>query len=104
MSQTSIFIKMVCKPGKRDEAVAALETMLPQVEAEPGTLVYSFHRDAGDEDVLWIFELYRDGDALAVHSGSDAMKQLMGSFGDLTAEPPMFVMATPTDTSKGLPS
>ena len=55
MTQTSLFVKMVFQPGKRDEGVAALETMLPVVAGEPGTLVYSFHRDAGDENTVWIF-------------------------------------------------
>ena len=49
MAQTSLFVKMVFQPGKRDEGVELLSTMLPQVETEPGTLIYSFHLDAGDE-------------------------------------------------------
>lgn len=104
MSQTSLFVKMVANPGKRDEVLAALDEMLPQVQREDGTLVYSFHLDAGDENAIWVFELYRDGDALAAHAGSDAMAELMGSFGDILAEPPLMVMATPTAGAKGLPS
>jgi len=104
MTQTSLFVKMVFQPGKRDEGIAALETMLPVVAEESGTLVYSFHRDAGDENTVWIFELYTDGDALAVHGGSDAMAALFGTLGGLMAEPPMMVMATPTAAAKGLPS
>lgn len=104
MTQTSLFLKMVFQPGKRDEGIAALETMLPVVAGEPGTLVYSFHRDAGDENAVWIFELYSDGDALGVHGGSDAMKELFGTLAGLMAEPPMMVMATPTGSAKGLPN
>jgi quinol monooxygenase YgiN len=104
MAQTSLFVKMVFQPGKRDEGVAALATMLPQVESEDGTLVYSFHADAGEEDTVWIFELYRDGDALTAHGSSDAMKAMFGSLNGLLAEPPMMVMATPTAGNKGLPS
>ena len=104
MTQTSLFVKMVFQPGKRDEGVAALETMLPVVAGEPGTLVYSFHRDAGDENTVWIFELYSDGDALGVHCGSDAMKELFGTLTGLMAEPPMMVMSTPTGNAKGLPN
>jgi quinol monooxygenase YgiN len=104
MAQTSLFVKMVAQPGKRDEVVAALETMLPQVAQEEGTLVYSFHLDAGDENTVWVFELYTDGDALAAHGGSDAMKSCFGTLGPLFAEPPMMVMATPTAGAKGLPS
>ena len=104
MTQTSLFVKMVFAPGKRDDGVAALETMLPVVADEPGTLVYSFHRDAANEDTVWIFELYSDGDALGLHGGSDAMKELFGTLGGLMAEPPMMVMATPTGDAKGLPN
>jgi quinol monooxygenase YgiN len=104
MTQTSLFVKMVCKPGTRDRAVEALGAMLPQVESEPGTLIYSFHLDAGDEDALWIFELYTDGDALAAHGSSDAIKAMGAAMADLLAEPPTMIMATPTDANKGLPS
>lgn len=104
MAQTSLFVKLTTQPGKRDEAVAALERMLPTVHAEEGTLVYSFHLDAANADVIWVFELYTDGDALGVHAGSPAMAELVGSFGDLLAAPAEMIMATPTAASKGLPS
>lgn len=104
MAQTSLFVKMVAQPGKRDEIVAALETMLPQVAQEDGTLVYSFHLDAADENTVWIFELYSDGDALAAHGGSDAMANCFGLLGPLFAEPPLMVMTTPVPGAKGLPS
>jgi quinol monooxygenase YgiN len=104
MAQTSLFVKMVFQPGTRDQAVEALSTMLPQVESEPGTLVYSFHNDASDENTVWIFELYTDGDALAVHGGSDAIKGMFGKIGGLFAEPPTMIMTTPVGGNKGLPS
>ena len=104
MAQTSVFVKLTAQPGKRDEAIAALERMLPTVHAEEGTLVYSFHRDAGNEDVLWVFELYTDGDALGVHAQSPAMAELIGSFGDLLGAPAEMHLATPTANGKGLPS
>jgi quinol monooxygenase YgiN len=104
MAQTSLFVKLTTQPGKRDEAIAALERMLPTVHEEEGTLVYSFHLDAGNADVIWVFELYTDGDALGVHAGSPAMAELVGSFGDLLAAPAEMIMATPTAAGKGLPS
>jgi quinol monooxygenase YgiN len=103
MTQTSLFVKMVFQPGKRDEGVAALETMLPTVESEGGTLIYSFHLDAGEENTVWIFELYSDSEALGIHGGSEAMGALFGVLTPLMAEPPMMVMATPTANAKGLP-
>ena len=104
MTQTSLFVKMVFQDGKRDEGVAALDTMLPTVSAEEGTLVYSFHLDARDANTVWIFELYTDGDALGIHGGSEAMAALFGTLTPIMAESPMMVMATPTANGKGLPS
>jgi quinol monooxygenase YgiN len=104
VTQTSLFVKMVFQDGKRDEGVATLETMLPQVATEPGTLVYSFHLDSGDENTVWIFELYTDGDALGVHGGSDAIKAMFGKIGGLFAEPPTMIITTPVGGNKGLPS
>ncbi|MEY4130417.1 MAG: hypothetical protein RLZZ31_541 [Actinomycetota bacterium] len=103
MSQTSLFVKLTLQPSKRDEVFAALEEMLPTVEQEEGTLVYSFHRDAGDENVIWIFELYSDGDALQAHSSSPALGELFGKIGPHFADAPLMVMATPGARGKGLP-
>lgn len=104
MAQRSLFVKMKFQEGRRDEGVAALETMLPTVNGEDGTLVYSFHLDSADPDTVWIFELYTDDAALGVHGGSEAMAALGGMIGGLIAEPPMMVMAEPTASNKGLPS
>ena len=107
MTQTSLFVKMVFQDGKRDEGVAALETMLPTVESEEGTLVYSFHLDAADANTVWIFELYADGDALGIHGGSEAMGALFGVLMPMLEAidgNPMMVKATPTPQSKGLPA
>ena len=104
MSQTSLIVKMVFQDGKRADALASFEKARPAVLAEDGTLVYSLHLDAGDENTLWVFELYSDGDALAAHGGSDALKQLFEEIGPLFAEAPAMSMATPVDGAKGLPS
>jgi quinol monooxygenase YgiN len=104
MAQTSLFVKMVFQPGKRDEGVEILSSMLPQVETEAGTLVYSFHLDSGDENTVWIFELYTDGDALAAHGGSDAIAAMFGKIGGLFAEPPVMTVTIPVGGNKGLPS
>ena len=102
MTQTSLFVKFTAKPGRRDEALAALQEAAAAVEAEDGTLVYSFHLDKGDADVVWGFELYADDEALTVHSSSDALATLLGALGDVLAEPPMMAMADPA-IAQGLP-
>lgn len=96
-TKTSSFVKLTAQPGRRDELLAALQKMLPTVAEEDGTEVYSFHLDRGDENAIWIFELYTDDDALAAHSSSDAMKVLFEDLGGLLGEAPLMVFTTPTD-------
>lgn len=97
MAKTSSFVKFVSHPGRREELLAALREMLPAVEHEDGTEVYSFHLDRGDDNTVWLFELYRDDEALAGHTSTEAMKSLLGALPSLLGEPPVMVFATPTD-------
>ena len=96
-TKTAAFVKLVAHPGKRDELAAAMREMFPAVGDEDGTLIYALHLDKNDDNAVWVFELYRDDDALAAHSGSDAMKGLLGSLPPLLAEPPVMAFTTPTD-------
>ena len=93
--------KLPLKEGARDAFLAAYEGMNAQVAEEAGTEIYILHFDRKDENVAYIYELYTDNDALAVHSGSDAMKALMGALGDVMAGAPELIMLTP-DAGKGL--
>jgi quinol monooxygenase YgiN len=101
MSKIAVFAKLTAQPGQRDQLRAALEKMGPAVEQEQGTLLYALHEDSGDDNVLWMYELYADDAALAAHSGSDAMKDLIGSFGGLLGAPPELTLARPV-VAKGL--
>jgi quinol monooxygenase YgiN len=101
MAKPSVFVKLTAKPGKRDELVAAFAPMLGAVADEAGTEVYSVHLDNKDEDVAWIFEMYADEDALAVHSSSETMKALGAAFGELLAD--VVLTMTTAQSGKGLP-
>lgn len=100
-TKTSSFVKLTAQPGRRDDLLAALQKMLPVVADEEGTEVYSFHLDRGDENAIWIFELYTDDGALAAHSSTDAMKGLIEDLGALLGDAPLMVFTTPTD-AKGI--
>ena len=73
MSKTAVFAKFTAAPGKRDELVQALMPMLASVESEAGTEIYAMH--TADEDTVWFYEVYSDGDAFKAHSGGDAIKE-----------------------------
>jgi quinol monooxygenase YgiN len=65
--------------GKEAELEAALSEMVGKVEGETGTLVYALHRKRGEPGTFVFYELYDGQDAVAAHSGSDAMKELQGT-------------------------
>jgi quinol monooxygenase YgiN len=84
MPKVAVIAKLTAAEGKRDDLQAALADMgMRNVAGEPGTLIYSLNTDTRDPNVLWFFELYEDGDALAAHGGSEGMKELGKAIGSL---------------------
>ncbi|MGY9073592.1 MAG: putative quinol monooxygenase [Acidimicrobiales bacterium] len=83
MAKPALLAKLTAKDGMRDDLIAVIADLgMKNVSGEPGTEIYAAHKDQGDENVVWFYELYTDGDALAAHGGSDAMK----AFGQATRE------------------
>ncbi len=101
MAKTSLIAKLPLKAGTRDRFVAAFAPMLEQVNEEPGTEFYVLHLDDADENLVWVYELYTDADALAAHSSSDAMAAFFGQIGDFIDGAPELIQVTPV-AGKGL--
>ena len=100
MAKISLIAKLTCAEGKNDEFEAALGDMIAASNEEAGLEIYSAHR-INDTDEYVFFELYTDGDALAVHGKGDAMKPAMKAIGAFMAGPPEVNMMTPI-VAKGL--
>jgi quinol monooxygenase YgiN len=70
--------KMTSKPGQRD---ALLALLLRGAEDMPGCLSYIIARDTGDEDAVWITEVWEDEashhDSLRLPSVRDAIAKAM---------------------------
>ena len=101
MSKVSVIAKIPLKPGNRDELVAAFEPMLEQVNKEAGTEIYILCSDQADENLVWVYELYSDSDAMGAHSSSETMVSLLGVVGGLLEGEPGFHILTPI-AGKGL--
>jgi quinol monooxygenase YgiN len=115
--------RMVAKPGRRDELIAALEPVFPKAEREPGTELYvmlvnartlenSGNGDADTEvvvtdhpDEVWFFELYDDERAVKAHDDGFALDEATSNLApivrELLAEPSTVVQAIPT-RAKGI--
>lgn len=101
MSKITLIAKLVAADGKADELADALGQLCAAAEEEAGLEIYSAHRAHDDEGAFYFFEMYADGDALAVHGKGDAMKAAMGALGELLAGRPEVTMMTPV-AAKGL--
>src|SRR5437764_14791899 len=101
MPSVALFSRVKAKEGTGEELVAAFRPVFEQVEKEPGTLVYVLNRSNDDPELFWVSELYADADALAAHSGSDAMAAASPALGELIAEAEL-VIGEPV-LAKGVP-
>lgn len=96
MSKVAVIAKITAASGKRADVIEQLKPMFPQAAAEAGTELYILHEDASDPDVLWMYELYTDHDALQVHSSSEAMGALIVALGgELMGAPPELIVLNP---------
>ena len=101
MAKTSMIVKLTAKAGRRADLLAALDRMLVAVNDEEGTEIYAFNLDTTDENSVWIYELYSSDEAMATHSGSEAMMALLTEAGDLLGDTPLMVLTTPV-AGKGI--
>ena len=74
MSKVSVWAKFDLQPGKRDEAIGIIQEAIDAVESEPGTLMYLVHTDPENEDLLYLYEMYENQDALVAHGGAEWIK------------------------------
>jgi len=80
----TIVAKLKVKAGSEGAFQAEMEKMIAHVKAnEPGTLTYLLYRAAADPTQFVVYENYVDAEAMATHSGSDAMMAFFGASGGL---------------------
>ncbi len=101
MSKITLIAKLTAAEGKADALAAGLSDVVAAAAEEPGLEVYSAHRSNDDPNVFYFFEMYADGDALAVHGKGDGMKAAMGALGSLLGGKPEISLLTPV-AAKGL--
>ena len=80
--------------GKEEEMAKALSDIIPKVQEEDGTLVYTLHRDMNDPAKFMFYEKYKDSDALMVHSTTPHFKELFKTLKSLLAGEPEISMYT----------
>jgi quinol monooxygenase YgiN len=71
------------RPGTRDLFLDAVAPMVAATLEEPGCRAYAFTPDPGDGDLIRLWELWDDEDALAGHFASAHMADWRARSGDL---------------------
>jgi quinol monooxygenase YgiN len=94
-----LIVKLTAVPGKRDEMIAILKESAANM---PGCLSYVLAKDAGDENLVWVTEVWDSAashDAsLSVPSVKNAMprvKPLLSNFERIAATTPIWGSSLP---------
>ena len=95
MSKVALIAKLTSDPANAAEVEAALAATCEAAAEEAGLEIYSAHKDTGEDGVYWFFELYTDGEALAVHGKGDGMRAAMGALGGLLTSKAEISMLSP---------
>jgi quinol monooxygenase YgiN len=103
MPKVAVIAKLTAQDGKRDDLAQAFEQGIENAQGEEGTLFYILNADVKDANVLWLYELYTDEEAVKAHSTSDAFKALGPVMAPFMAGRPELIMLNPLK-GKGLPS
>ena len=90
---------ITCKPGRRDEVLAAFREIIPAVHAEKGCIEYgaTLDTDGGPfakfgPDTFVVIEKWESMDHLKAHGASEHMKAYGAKNKDLVAERAVHVL------------
>jgi quinol monooxygenase YgiN len=103
MSEIVVVAEVGIAEGKRDEALAALQTLCEETHAkDDGCLLYALQLDPNDESHVFFVEKWESVEALQKHGATDHIKAL-GAGGTLAGPPKVTVLqqANFGDAEKG---
>jgi quinol monooxygenase YgiN len=78
---------MTARPGRRDELLRILANYAATLDGEPGTLLFAAAADPNDDDVVFVWEEFRDQSALRAHFEHDFFRALQMELADILAGP-----------------
>ncbi|MEA4926444.1 MAG: putative quinol monooxygenase [Syntrophomonadaceae bacterium] len=76
------------KTGCEAELEKTLKTLIPYVQKEEGTRMYTLHRGIEDTSKFLFYEVYQDTESRNYHRSQSYVKEILGSIGGLVEEKP----------------
>lgn len=102
MGELALIVKTKAQAGKRDELFDLYREMLaPRAEENDAQEVVVWSADQHDPDTFYLFEIYRDGEAMGANAAAPWFADYMAKAGPLLGGEPEVGMATPR-WSKGI--
>jgi len=101
MSTVSVIAKLPAAEGKGAELAEAFKAAFTHVNAEAGTRYYVLHADASNADLLWVYELYENQEAMQAHMGAEWFAPFSKSLAPFMGGRPELFFLTPI-AGKGL--
>lgn len=80
-------LQLTAQGGKRDELIHVLTNYSKTLDGEPGTTLFAAAADPNDDDLVWVWEEFADGQAVRDHFQHDFFRALQLELADLLAGP-----------------
>ena len=95
-SSFGVLVSLTAREGQRDEVLRIVTNYLGTLEdGEPGTTLMSVASDPQDDDLVWMWEEFRDPAAVQQHFRHDFFQALQLELADLLEEAPSVRPLTP---------
>lgn len=91
----TLLVRIVCKQGKRPAILELLNSYTDGLSAEPGTEMFVVSLDPESEDTVWLYEMFRDEDAMEEHRSSHGFHTLMAGMPTYLESPPAVLRMDP---------
>jgi quinol monooxygenase YgiN len=93
--RVGLFVRLICKQGGRAAVLDAVNRYMDDLTAEPGTEVFVLAVDPDEADVVWLYEWFRDDEALQAHRSSEPFHALMRELPAGLGAPPAMIRIDP---------
>jgi quinol monooxygenase YgiN len=93
--RVGVFVRLVCRPGRRTAALDVTNRYMDELAAEPGTEAFIVCLDPNEDDILWLYEWFVDAEAMEAHRGSEPFARMMAELPGVLAAPPALIRVDP---------